>query len=373
MLQNLRSSVALSVHRVWTRNESCANGSPSDVCNSVCRSCSLDDDNRLWPGRRSASMDRGRPSTMGLVRLLALLLVAAMTLAPAPAQRLTPGTVLTRSLRVPPGTHTAAVTGPRRPGACRPRLRTSPSTFSGVTLLGARPEAAPDTFTGPGRPRRRRRERDDQEPDRARLQGGRLRAAQSRAPYHRRQSQLQLETAALQTSWSTRASLDWLSYHHNEKDEWLDQGAGIYVADSDRVEIDRTTIVQGQNGLMLVRANGAKIWNDDFSFNSGIGIGLYRASGNTIAHNKVDWCVRGYSHGFYNRGQGLRRHPPLRAEQPQRRRLQLRHPRRRRRVPLGGADDDGHGAGRRQRQRILPTTTSASRPPTASRRRSAAT
>ena len=94
-----------------------------------------------------------------------------------------------------------------------------------------------------------------------------------------------------------------MSYHHNEKDEWLQSGAGIYLADSDGAEIDRTTIVQGQNGLMLARSNGATIWNNDFSFLSGLGIALYRASGNTIMHNKVDWCVRGYSHTFYNRGQ----------------------------------------------------------------------
>ena len=94
-----------------------------------------------------------------------------------------------------------------------------------------------------------------------------------------------------------------MSYHHNEKDEWLDGGAGIYLADSDGAEVDQTTIVQGQNGLMLARSSGAKIWNNDFSFLSGIGIGLYRASDNVMQHNKVDWCVRGYSHTFYNRGQ----------------------------------------------------------------------
>ena len=72
--------------------------------------------------------------------------------------------------------------------------------------------------------------------------------------------------------------LDWMSYHQNDKDEWLKQGAGIYLADCDGAEIDHTTIVQGQNGLMLARSNGAKIWNNNFSFISGIGIGLYRAS-----------------------------------------------------------------------------------------------
>ncbi|HXH60245.1 MAG TPA: NosD domain-containing protein, partial [Fimbriimonadaceae bacterium] len=40
-----------------------------------------------------------------------------------------------------------------------------------------------------------------------------------------------------------------------------------------------------------------------FSFLSGIGVGLYRSSNNRVMYNKIDWCVRGYSHGVYNRGQ----------------------------------------------------------------------
>ena len=81
--------------------------------------------------------------------------------------------------------------------------------------------------------------------------------------------------------------LDWMSYHHNEKDEWIDSGAGIYLADSDDAEIDHSTIVQGQNGLMLARSNNARVWNNNFSFLSGLGIALFRASGNRIMHNEI--------------------------------------------------------------------------------------
>ena len=45
------------------------------------------------------------------------------------------------------------------------------------------------------------------------------------------------------------------------------------------------------------------IYNNDFSFNSGIGIGLYRSSNNRIMYNRVIFNVRGYSHGVYNPGQ----------------------------------------------------------------------
>lgn len=97
--------------------------------------------------------------------------------------------------------------------------------------------------------------------------------------------------------------IDWLSFHHNEKDEWLRYGAGAYLSGVEAGEIRGNTVRQGMNGLMLVRSNGIRIWNNDFSFNSGVGIGLYRSTGNSIMHNRVDYNVRGYSDRFYRRGQ----------------------------------------------------------------------
>lgn len=96
---------------------------------------------------------------------------------------------------------------------------------------------------------------------------------------------------------------DWLSHHHNEKDEWLRFGAGAYLADVRRGEIHGNRIVQGMEALMLVRSDSVRIWNNVFSFNSGVGIGLYRSSDNVIMHNRVDFNVRGYSDHFYWRGQ----------------------------------------------------------------------
>ena len=98
--------------------------------------------------------------------------------------------------------------------------------------------------------------------------------------------------------------IDWLDYHQNEKDEWLRYGAGIYLADVDGRR------GQGKHGRAgderpddgALHAVSA-IWNNTFSYNSGLGIGLYRSSRNIVMHNRVDWNVRGYSHGFYNRGQ----------------------------------------------------------------------
>jgi parallel beta-helix repeat protein len=54
---------------------------------------------------------------------------------------------------------------------------------------------------------------------------------------------------------------------------------------------------------MMTNCNKGKIYNNDFSFNSGLGIAMYRSSFNTIAYNKINFNVRGYSDGVYNRGQ----------------------------------------------------------------------
>jgi parallel beta-helix repeat protein len=96
---------------------------------------------------------------------------------------------------------------------------------------------------------------------------------------------------------------DWQSYHHNEKDEWMRFGAGMYLRDCDSMDIHANLITGGQCGLMMVRCHQSVIDNNNFSFNSGIGIGFYRSSYNRVFHNKLDWNVRGVSYGVYYRGQ----------------------------------------------------------------------
>lgn len=96
---------------------------------------------------------------------------------------------------------------------------------------------------------------------------------------------------------------DWMSYHQNEKDEWLRYGAAISLNDVEGFEVKRCRATGGQCGLMMTRCSGGLIWNNDFSFLSGLGIGMYRTSGCRVMHNAIDYCVRGYSHGVYNRGQ----------------------------------------------------------------------
>lgn len=96
---------------------------------------------------------------------------------------------------------------------------------------------------------------------------------------------------------------DWMSYHHNERDEWLRYGAAIYLRDCHQARVSQCRVTGGQNALMMTDCNNGRIYNNEFTFNSGIGIGMYRCSGNTIAFNRIDFNVRGYSHGVYSRGQ----------------------------------------------------------------------
>jgi len=96
---------------------------------------------------------------------------------------------------------------------------------------------------------------------------------------------------------------DWMSYHHNEKDEWLRYGAAIYLDSCNAFTVKNCIVTGGQNALMMSQCNNGWVYNNDFSFNSGIGIGMYRSSANNIMYNKVVFNVRGYSHGVYSRGQ----------------------------------------------------------------------
>lgn len=96
---------------------------------------------------------------------------------------------------------------------------------------------------------------------------------------------------------------DWMSYHRNENDQWLRYGAAIYLRGCNNATIKNCKVTGGQNALMMTECNNGLIYNNDFSFNSGIGIGLYKCNRNQFLYNKLNFNVRGYSHGVYNRGQ----------------------------------------------------------------------
>lgn len=108
---------------------------------------------------------------------------------------------------------------------------------------------------------------------------------------------------ALKSNFEKEDEDDWMSFHQNEKDEWMRYGAGIYIKNCKGATITNNTVTNGQCGLMLTSCKDALVTDNNFSFNSGIGIGLYKSSYNNINHNTLDFNVRGYHYKKYRRGQ----------------------------------------------------------------------
>jgi parallel beta-helix repeat protein len=174
--------------------------------------------------------------------------------------------------------------------------------FRGATLEGIRPDAEPDQATDTA----------------IVIEGGtNVRVVNARIRGYkigilaRGTRSLTLIDNDLSNNWKPRlfslieheSLVDWLSFHRNETREWLRFGAAIYLEGVTGGELRGNTVTSGMNGLLMVRSDSLQIGDNDFSFNSGLGIGLYRSSNNRIVNNRLDYNVRGYSHGFYSRGQ----------------------------------------------------------------------
>ncbi len=97
---------------------------------------------------------------------------------------------------------------------------------------------------------------------------------------------------------------DWLWPHANDEREWMtNYGGAIALEDCRGTTIRGARGRRGQNGILLTRCVGTRVYDCDFSFLSGWGLALYRTGGSLVARNRFDYCVRGYSHGRYWRGQ----------------------------------------------------------------------
>jgi len=99
-------------------------------------------------------------------------------------------------------------------------------------------------------------------------------------------------------------SSDWLWPHDNDNNQWAtNYGAGIWIEDSSNVTVSGCVARRTQNALILENVTDSRIYDNDFSFLSGWGIAMWRSSRNVISRNALDFCIRGYSHAVYNRGQ----------------------------------------------------------------------
>ncbi|HEX9564634.1 MAG TPA: NosD domain-containing protein [Gemmatimonadaceae bacterium] len=219
-----------------------------------------------------------------------------------PVVRLEAGLVITRSVRILPATYRIAAPASADSAVVTVRGDGLTVDFSGVRLEGIDPTSDPDLARGVA----------------LRIEGGsnvRILNARIRG-YHvgilaRGTIGLDIVNSDLSHNWKPRlfsvieheSLADWLSFHNNEGGEWLRFGAAIYLDNVHGGTIRGNTVTQGMNALLMNRVDHVTVRDNDFSFNSGLGIGLYRSSDNVIVRNRADFNVRGYSDGFYRRGQ----------------------------------------------------------------------
>jgi len=108
----------------------------------------------------------------------------------------------------------------------------------------------------------------------------------------------------LRSTTTAESQDDWLYPHENDKDEWVkNHGGAIALTDCEAAVVRRCKGRHGQNGILMTRTSKSEVYDNDFSFMSGWGLAMYRSSKNVVAHNVFDYCVRGYSHDVYWRGQ----------------------------------------------------------------------
>ena len=174
--------------------------------------------------------------------------------------------------------------------------------LTGVTINGADPFADPDRFAGVA----------------IRVEGGKNVTITGGAIHGfrvgiiaRNTKALTVADANLSYTWKPRlystveheSLADWLSFHHNEQKEWLRFGAALYLDGVSGGTIKNVTAEHGMNGLLLVKSDHLTVHDNTLTYNSGLGVGMYRAADNRILHNTLDYNVRGFSEGFYRRGQ----------------------------------------------------------------------
>ena len=229
-------------------------------------------------------------------------LTAARPLVSQPTVALRPGLVITQSVRITPGVY--AFRGKTSTDSALIVIRGDNIVvdFQGAELRGIAVEADPDGAAGVA----------------IRVDGGRNIEIRNAHVRGYRVGILAVGTRGLKLTgntvsynWKPRlfsvveheSLVDWMSFHKNENREWLRFGAAIYLEQVVGGEIRGNTAEQGSNGLLMTRTDSMSIHDNSLSFNSALGIGLYRSSNNQIYRNRADYNVRGYSHGFFRRGQ----------------------------------------------------------------------
>jgi nitrous oxidase accessory protein NosD len=234
-------------------------------------------------------------SALALTAVLVLLgSTASAQLAPTPLE-------IREDVRLPPATH--PIPGEDERPAIRILADGVTLDLGEAVLAGASDGADPDGFQGVGILVEGRRD--------VTIRGGSIRGYRVAI---RARDCVNLHVEGVDVSGNFRQRLrstpekedtrDWLRPHFNDEGEWESRyGAGIGLTDCPGAVVSRCRARDGQNGLLLTRCDGAHVDRNDFSFLSGWGVALWRSSRCTVVRNRLDWCVRGYSHGVYDRGQ----------------------------------------------------------------------
>ncbi len=210
-----------------------------------------------------------------------------------------PGFRITESLRVAPGVYTFEDAAGR--GAITIAGDDLTVDFSGVTLVGSPKNIEADSYAGRGIVIRGR----NVTVTNATVRGYKVGIYAEDSPG--------IKIAGCDVSGNYRQRLrstieredvsDWLFGHENDRSEWLRFGAGIYLFRCPKATVSGCRSRNGQNGLCISGCDEARIVDNDMSFMSGWGLAMWRSSRCEVMNNKFDFCMRGYSHGVYSRGQ----------------------------------------------------------------------
>ncbi len=209
------------------------------------------------------------------------------------------GLRVTKSVRVAPGEY--LLPAPKGDGAVVILGDDLTVDFQGAMLIGAPPDVEPDRYVGRGIVIRGR----NVTVKNVKVRGYKV------GIFAEDSEGLTLEECDVSRNFRQRLGStieredpsDWLFGHENDENEWLRYGAGIYLLRSPGSTIAKCRARNGQNGLCLVRCDHSRVVENDMSFMSGWGLAMWRSSECEIFNNKFDWCMRGYSHGIYARGQ----------------------------------------------------------------------
>src|SRR5689334_22664678 len=164
-----------------------------------------------------------------------------------PTVELKRGLVITASTRVAPGVYELPSIAPADSPIITVRGDNIVLDFAGATMVGTPLDSNPDLARGVAIV--------VDHGHNVRIMNARLRGYKV-GILVRGTTNLALVDNDLSYNWKPRlvsvieheSLIDWLSFHHNEKDEWLRYGAGAYLNGVEAGEIHGNTVRQGMNG-----------------------------------------------------------------------------------------------------------------------------